>query len=206
MFKDFKERNILKKIDGFHKLDGWLTDNEAIGLYNIAHMLPRKSIVVEIGSWQGKSTYCIAKGLSAGKVYAIDPFNADAGFDVGSEQEYQRKKGDKDLLQSFCENMEQLKVLDKIIIKKGYSHEFAEDFDSIDFLFIDGDHSIKGCTTDFNLYSPKISKGGFVAFHDYYEDRNNLGPTYVIKNTVSKSTEFKFFKQFDTLWVAKKII
>ena len=206
MFKDFKEKNTLKKIEGFHKLDGWLTDKEAMGLYHIARMLPDKSIVVEIGSWQGKSTCCIAKGLGSGKVYAIDPFNADGGFDVESEKEYLQKKGNKDLLQSFRKNMQQLKVLDKIIIKKGYSYEFADEFDRIDMLFIDGDHSIKGCTTDFNLYSPKIIKGGFVAFHDYYEDRNNLGPTHVINNIVSKFNEFNFFRQYDTLWVAKKII
>jgi predicted O-methyltransferase YrrM len=204
MFKKFKEKNILKKIDAFRKLDGWLTDNEALGLYTIAHKLRRDATVVEIGSWQGKSTYCIAKGLASGKVYAIDPFNADAGFDVGSKNEYEQKKGDKNLSQTFRENMQQLNVLQKIIVKNGYSYQFSNDFDVIDFLFIDGDHSIKGCTSDFDLYSPKIIKGGFIAFHDYYEDRNELGPTYVIKNIVSKSENFKFFKQYDTLWIAQK--
>ncbi|MDQ2719284.1 MAG: class I SAM-dependent methyltransferase [Bacteroidota bacterium] len=204
MFQKYKEKRILKKIEAFYQLDGWLSDNEALGLYSIAAMQPRNAIVVEIGSWQGKSTYCISKGLRSGKVYAIDPFNADAGLDKGNEDEYSQKKGDKNLLEKFKNNMQQLNVLSKIVIKKGYSWQFHNDFEKIDFLFIDGDHSIKGCQADFDLYSPRIVPGGFIAFHDYYEDRNELGPTYVIKNIVAKSGEFKFFKQYDTLWVAKK--
>ena len=137
-------------------------------------------------------------------MFAIDPFNADAGFDVGSQNEYQQKKGSKDLLESFKSNMHQLKVLEKIVIKKGYSYEFVNDFKKIDFLFIDGDHSIKGCMSDFNLYSSKIIPGGFIAFHDYYENRDDLGSTYVIKNRVLEFADFKFYKQYDTLWIAKK--
>lgn len=201
---NFIRKIILRKIDKFHNLDGWLTDNEAMGLYIVTRKLARNATVVEIGSWQGKSTYCISKGLRSGKVYAIDPFNADGGFDVESEIEYIKRKGHANLLENFIENMQQLKVLEKIIIKKGYSYQFHQDFGKINFLFIDGDHSIEGCKSDFDLYAPKIVEGGFIAFHDYYEDRDELGPTYVIKNLVLKSANFKFFKQYDTLWIAKK--
>ena len=93
MFEKTRNKNILKRINQFRNLDGWLSDNEALGLYAVANRLGRNSKVVEIGSWQGKSTYCIAKGLKKGKVYAIDPFNADAGRDVASANEYQLKKG-----------------------------------------------------------------------------------------------------------------
>ena len=205
MFEKTRNKNILKRINQFRNLDGWLSDNEALGLYAVANRLGRNSKVVEIGSWQGKSTYCIAKGLKKGKVYAIDPFNADAGQDVASENEYQLKKGNDDLLQNFKRNMQGLNVMEKIEIKKGYSYEFNNDFTDINFLFIDGDHSIKGCTSDFELYSPKIVTGGFIAFHDYYEERNELGPTYVIKNVLSKRNDFRFYKQYDTLWIAKRL-
>ena len=205
MFEKTRNKNILKRINQFRNLEGWLSDNEALGLYAVANRLGRNSKVVEIGSWQGKSTYCIAKGLKKGKVYAIDPFNADAGQDVASENEYKLKKGNDDLLQNFKRNMQGLNVMEKIEIKKGYSYEFNNDFTDINFLFIDGDHSIKGCTSDFELYSPKIVTGGFIAFHDYYEERNELGPTHVIKNILSKRNDFRFYKQYDTLWIAKRL-
>jgi cephalosporin hydroxylase len=36
----------------------------------------------------------------------------------------------------------------------------------VDLLFIDGDHSYQGVKTDFELYSPLVSKNGAIAFHD----------------------------------------
>lgn len=204
MFDKFREQIVLRKIYEYAKIDGWLSDNEALGLYHIARKLPYNAVVVEIGTWKGKSTYCISKGLRSGKIYAIDPFNADAGLDLGSQKEYADKKGVKDLLVNFKDTMKRFGVDKKIVAKKGYSTEFHEDFDKIDFLFIDGDHSIEGCKTDFNLYSPKIVSGGFIAFHDFYEKRDELGPTHVIKKFVLKSSAFKFYRQYDTLWIAKR--
>lgn len=204
MFQKFFEKNILKKISAFRDIDGWLTDQEALGLYSVAHKLGKNATVVEIGSWQGKSTYCIAKGLRNGKVYAIDPFNADAGLDTGSEDEYRVKKGDNNLLGSFMENVKVLGVNKKIEVMKGYSYDYTRAFTTIDFLFIDGDHSIAGTKSDFELFAPKIVPGGYLAFHDFYEQRNELGPTYVIKNIVSKSGDFSFYRLYDTLWIAKK--
>jgi cephalosporin hydroxylase len=37
---------------------------------------------------------------------------------------------------------------------------------SIDFLFIDGDHSYEGVRRDFELYAPLVGHGGIIAFHD----------------------------------------
>lgn len=36
----------------------------------------------------------------------------------------------------------------------------------IDLLFIDGDHTYEGVKADFQNYSPMVSKGGMVVFHD----------------------------------------
>ncbi len=37
---------------------------------------------------------------------------------------------------------------------------------TIDFLFIDGDHTYAGVKQDFDLYSPLVSKDGLIALHD----------------------------------------
>lgn len=41
--------------------------------------------------------------------------------------------------------------------------------DSVDLLFIDGDHSYKSVLSDWLLYSPLVSSGGMVVFHDTKE-------------------------------------
>ncbi|MBP7937406.1 MAG: class I SAM-dependent methyltransferase [Phycisphaerae bacterium] len=38
--------------------------------------------------------------------------------------------------------------------------------DSLDFLFIDGDHTYAGARVDFEAYSPLVRRGGLIAFHD----------------------------------------
>lgn len=205
MIKRWIKGLILNYINDFKDLDGWLTEREAMGLFLLAFKAPRNATIVEIGSWQGKSTYCLSRGLRSGKVYAIDPFNADGGLDKDSEKIYAEKKGTDDLYAKFVNNMTRLKVLSKIVAKRGYSYQFTVDFNKIDVLFIDGDHSIEGCKLDFELFSPKVAIGGFIAFHDYDKTRNELGPTHVIQNMVMGSSSYAWHNQYDSLWVAKKI-
>ncbi len=184
-------------------IDGWLSMNEAYNLYKCARSLPADSTVVEIGSWLGKSTYCIAKGLRSGHVYAIDPF--DAYGEDGSAQVYQEKSANRDLLKVFQQNMTSLGVSEKVTPRKGYSRDFVKDFNNINFLFIDGDHSVEGAKFDFENFGHKVVKGGIIAFHDYDPSRPGFGPTYVVDNHVKKSGEFEMIGVFDTLWVGRKI-
>jgi predicted O-methyltransferase YrrM len=204
LFQKFSQRGVIKKISGFRQLDGWLTDAEAFGLYQMASSLKQNATVVEIGSWQGKSSYCIASGLKSGTLFAIDPFNGDAGDDIASSREYAEKKTGKNLEQIFLQNMLRLGVSSKIQINKGYSQDFHEQFTDIDALFIDGDHSYTGCSNDFYLYAGKIVPGGYLAFHDYYPDRGELGPTQVIERLVKPDPHYIFHKLYDSLWVARK--
>ena len=205
LFQKFREKSILKKIESFRRLAGWLTDSEAMGLYLMAAALGKNASIVEIGSWQGKSTYCLASGLHSGTVYAIDPFNGDPGNDVDSSKEYAEKRGDRDLSEIFLQNMGSLGVLSKIRMKKGYSQDFYMQFSGINALFIDGDHSVEGCSNDFQLYADKILTGGFLAFHDFYPDRPALGPTHTIQQLVLPDPRFQFYKQYDSLWIARKV-
>ena len=38
--------------------------------------------------------------------------------------------------------------------------------DAVDLLFIDGDHTLEGVTSDYVMFSPLVRPGGVVAFHD----------------------------------------
>jgi predicted O-methyltransferase YrrM len=58
---------------------------------------------------------------------------------------------------------------------------------TIDFLFIDGDHSYKAVKSDFENYSKFVRKGGIVAFHDinlikdvkrFWNEVKNKGKSY----------------------------
>lgn len=50
---------------------------------------------------------------------------------------------------------------------QGNSQEVAKNWGKkIDVLFIDGDHSYKGCKADIDAWYPHMAKGGVMLFHD----------------------------------------
>lgn len=48
------------------------------------------------------------------------------------------------------------------------NHEFAQKYTNnlYDYVYIDGDHSLKGVILDFKLFWPMLNRGGFMSFHD----------------------------------------
>lgn len=200
---EIKFKNVLSKIAAYKGIEGWLSEKEAFGLYSIANKLEAGSTIVEIGSWKGKSTYCLAKGLKNGKIFAIDPFNAEG--EPGSKEIYEQTKGSVPLIDQFNKTFSDHGLSEKVKPMMGYSNKFTNEFSSIDFLFIDGDHSIEGCDYDYVHYAPKVKKDGYLAFHDYNPNRDELGPTWVIKNKVMNNPDYKIYGVFDSLWVAVKV-
>jgi len=197
------DKFILSKIKGYEDIGGFLRPTEAIALYKIALQLPPQSVIVEIGSWKGKSTYCLAAGITTGKIIAIDPFNSSG--DMASAKVYAEQAGNTSLLQQFKSNMSNLGVLKKIEILHGFSNEFVGKIPKIDLLFIDGDHSKEGCDFDFMNYVPYISKGGYIALHDFDITRKSLGPTWVVENRILPDEDnFKFLSLNDSLWIGQK--
>jgi hypothetical protein len=187
----------------YRSIEGWFTWKEALCLHALAKRLPAGSTVVEIGSWKGRSTYCLGRGLVDGTVYAIDPF--DASGEPGSAETYDEAAGSTDLHDGFCRRMSGLGVADKVKATRGFSSEFVGRFERIDLLFIDGDHSIEGCLFDYENYAPKIPPGGYIAFHDYSSIRKDLGPTHVIEKVLLPSGNYEFIGLFGSLWAARKL-
>ena len=199
-----KDKYILKKISPYLAIQGWLSPNEALGLFKTAAKVPKNGRIVEIGSWKGKSTYCLAKGLKSGTIFAIDPF--DASGENESAVVYEKEKGTTPLLNQFTERMKTLGVLHKISPLVGFSRDYRKKISDIDFLFIDGDHSKEGCQFDFETFSPKVKVGGYLAFHDYRPEMPALGPTWVINTLVLPSKTFKEIGRYDALWVGQKVL
>ena len=112
----------------------------------------------EIGVFRGEFTkrFC-QEGL---KMYAIDPW---IWYDDYVENSYQAK-----LDKSYALATERLKDYDCEIIRK-FSMDAVKDFDndSLDFVYIDGNHGFKHVTEDIYEWSKKVRKGGVISGHDY---------------------------------------
>lgn len=135
---------------------------------NMIQRFPNNSVFVEIGTWKGKSSIFMAEKIKeSGKnitFYTIDLFN---GFGGGYDEDEDAKEGK--LFEKFMKNSEPVKEF--IIPLVGDSKILYDKFEkeSIDFLFIDGDHRYEGIKKDLQLWFPKIKKGGIISGHDYDE-------------------------------------
>jgi predicted O-methyltransferase YrrM len=143
-------------------IDGWLFEAETGLLYNLARQADPKGVIVEIGSWKGKSTVCMGKGSEAGtgvKIYAIDPH-------TGSEEH--RVDGRKVwTFDEFKANIQKTGVADRVVPVVKPSVEAAQNFDQpVSLIFIDGAHDYDSVKADFEAWFPKVIEGGVVAFHD----------------------------------------
>jgi MMP 1-O-methyltransferase len=196
------ERAVLKlrlwPIRRYRDIGGWLSGREALALYRIARGLPPDARVLEIGSWKGKSTVCIARGLRGGVVYALDPFNA-ATIPEGVHDPVK----DRPLLEQFKGNLARFGVADRVQIRPGYSQDYAGTFDALDFLFIDGDHTIGGCRYDYETYAPVVKPGGWLAFHDYRPE-HGYGPGFVVDELIRPSADWRFAGQHDSIVVFQR--
>lgn len=131
-------------------------------LYRLAQRCSGRGVIVEIGSWKGKSTIWLAAGSQAGansSVYAIDHHTGSA--------EHRSKFGKIWTFDEFQSNIEKsgFNAVVKPIVKT--SVEAARVFDRpIELLFIDGGHDYASVMQDFQSWYPKVVEGGVIAFHD----------------------------------------
>ena len=134
----------------------YTTGNELFKLYELSKRLNEEGIVVEIGSYIGASSLMIGLGLkNKCKLYCIDTWQNDA-----------MTEGNWDTFKEFMNNTKLLK--NKIKPIKATSNDAVTEItEAVDFIFIDGDHSYEGVKTDFDLWFPKLKKGGLIVFHDW---------------------------------------
>jgi MMP 1-O-methyltransferase len=152
---------------------GWLSDEEGEALYELAQACTGKGVIVEIGSWKGKSTICLGLGSRAGngvRVFAIDPH---ADYRHGE----------------FKDNIERAGIADLVTPVQGLSQQVAADFDEpIELLFVDGSHEEDDVREDFEKWVPKVVERGTVAFHDTtWHD----GPRKVVAEKIFGSHQFR---------------
>lgn len=183
--------------DFVNNIEGWLSEREAELLYNLAKNCSGQGVIVEIGSWKGKSTVCLARGSKDGKevkVYAIDPHTGSL--------EHQRKMGRVWTFEEFEQNIKKAAVDSVVVPLVKASEEAVRNFNRpIEILFIDGNHEYRAVKLDFELWFPKVIEGGIIAFHDTI---GFDGPKRVSRDFMLKSFFFKRAKIVDSITFAKK--
>ena len=149
----------MEDLQDVHTLPGMLTAAEVECLFKLGQFNDRAGVIVEIGSWKGKSTVALARGASRvhdEKIYAIDPHG------VLPEEGYLQ-----DTSAEFLDNIKRTGVEARVVPMIMTSEAAAQGWDKpIRLLWIDGDHRYEPAKLDFTLWEPFLVEGGILAMHD----------------------------------------
>jgi predicted O-methyltransferase YrrM len=166
------------------EVEGWLTVEEGELLYQLARACTDRGVIVEIGSFKGKSTIWLAKGSLAGAgatVVAIDPHTGSA--------EHQRGGRPVWTYEEFLANLRRAEVGEVVTPLVATSADAAERLDQpVEMLFIDGDHRYEMVRQDFDLWFPKLLEGGYLLMHDTIRWE---GPRRVARESIYRSQCFR---------------
>lgn len=139
------------KVDEASNIAGWMTYEE---LKWLAKAASKHDTIVEIGSYQGRSTCAMAQNTK-GVIYAVDDF-------VGPRD---KQNLGLPIFELFCGNLlpeiQQGKVIPVIANHADMNLDIRPDM-----VFIDGSHEYEDVKRDVTTWQAKLRPGGLLCGHD----------------------------------------
>lgn len=169
------------------KAAGWLTEAEGRELARLA----AGKVVLELGSYCGRSTVCLARTAVA--VTAVDTFDGRGTAAEG------------DTLPTFRKNVERYGVRDKVNPTRGATADVLPDLPPVfDLAFIDASHDYENVRRDAELATACLKPGGILAFHDYDSGRGDEGVTRAVDELIAGGAEL--LARCDSLAVIRPLL
>ena len=169
-------------------VNGWLSDAQARRLWDRASELTAPARIVEIGSFQGRSTIVLARAAAGGvEIVAIDPH---AGNDRGPQEidGFAEAAANDNVV--FDENLTKAGVRERVRHVRKFSSDAHGDVeDPIDLLYIDGAHRFGPARDDIVQWGARVRAGGTMLIHDSF---SSIGVTGAIAATLARSREFRY--------------
>lgn len=125
--------------------------------------------LIEVGVWEGDSLSILTKLLVKNNKNDFRVFGIDLWQ---SPPDMVKKYGEERMANAFntCRKCLKEKKIDHLIelmvIDSVKGAEFFED-KSVDYVFIDADHSYESVLADITVWYPKVKEGGIISGHDY---------------------------------------
>lgn len=151
-------------------IQGWMKIPE---LEWLAMTAESRKIIIEVGSWKGRSTKALAHS-TPGVVYAVDHFAGSADERSSTHAEASRRGHDA-IYEEFRANLANEILVRRVVPVRSDSLEAIPLLQKLlgekkaDMIFIDCDHSCEAVKRDILAYRPLLAEGGILCGHDYEE-------------------------------------
>lgn len=157
-------------------IPGWMTPAELMWL---AYRALEHPLIVEIGSWQGRSTRALADNCPYhGMVIAVDPWQSGREKDAECARSFGTTP--EPPFSAFLRHLAHSPV--PVIPMRLSSLEAAQNLRNcrFDMVFIDGDHEYESVKEDILAWRPLLKEGGLLCGHDYGHPDYHAGVTAVV--------------------------
>lgn len=169
-------------------IEGWLTEAQARRLWMAASSVPEGGLLVEIGSFRGRSAVVMARALADGaRLVAIDPH---AGGDRGPQEiEALPERGEADH-EAFMANIRAAGVADRIEHVRALSADAHSAVDGpIDVLYVDGAHRFGPARDDIVRWGDRVRDGGTMLVHDSF---SSIGVTLATLSAITFGSRWRY--------------
>ncbi len=169
-------------------VQGWMSPGQAATLYDAARHCPSDGTIVEIGSFQGRSTIVLASAAPQGaSVIAIDPH---AGNDRGPQEIDGYADAAADDHAVFLANLDAAGVAERVRHVRMFSDAALREVDGdIDVLYIDGAHRYGPARADIRDWGARVTDGGTMLIHDSF---SSIGVTLAILRELLAGSRFRY--------------
>lgn len=152
---------------------------------------------VEIGVQEGIYSALLLRNWKGRVLYSVDPwkeFSVHEYADVGNVSQATQDECYKTTLERLMP-FQSRSVIWRLTSKDAAA--LIED-ESLDFCYLDGDHSLAGVREDVSLWYPKVKRGGILAGHDYIPDGDYPFGTFGVKGAVDEFVASRNLRLFIT--------
>jgi hypothetical protein len=136
--------------------------------YPSFNVIQPNSVCVEIGTWEGDYSWEILNNTTCKKLYCVDPYRhfqndeyPDGMNNLTQSQFDQKFETTKRRFAEFGDRVEFLRMTSSDAVSR-----FVDE--SVDFVYIDGNHEYKFVLNDIMLWYPKVKNGGYLTGDDVY--------------------------------------
>jgi cephalosporin hydroxylase len=147
----------LTALNETHGFPAWQNRGEILKLMELVEALkPRRAC--EIGSMEGGTLFLLTR--------MCDPESHVISLDWSYTEARRRS------FPRFARGRQRLSLVEADSHAPSTRRRVEEllEGEPLDFLFIDGDHSLAGVALDFEMFAPLVRAGGIIAFHDIVPD------------------------------------
>ena len=151
----------------------WNSNSESAARKAVLDMLPKGAVGIEIGVWKGDFSAQILRAARPGTLHLVDPWLVSDAADRSAEAWYGESKISQSGMDAICKQVE-TRFASEIANGEVRIHRADATValgalapDSVDYVYVDGDHGYDGVVSDLAQAFRVTKANGLICCDDY---------------------------------------